>query len=441
MLQIVYRPLKALVPYIKNARTHSAATISKIAGSLVEFGWTNSMLVADNVMIAGHARLAAALQLAEAGHAIPGNPDPWQGPTVDLSHLSKAQRAAYVIADNRLAIESGWDNDILAEELGWLSEDGFDLGLTGFDLDEISNLLSGTLPGDGPDPDDIPETPVHPVTQRGDVWTMGKHRIICGDSTDPDTVKRVLAGVTPNLMVTDPPYGVSYDPADRGKARNADGKLLSTGNKRAVGKVQNDDIADWGATYKLFPGDVAYVWHSAINPGAAQKNLEDAGFGIRMQIVWAKSALVVSRGHYHMQHEPCYYSVRNGKTANWVGDRKQSTLWQIEKAPKNMTGHSTEKPVECMLKPIENNSSPGQAVYDPFVGSGTSIIACELSGRSAIAIEIDPAFVDVSILRWQRFTDADAIHEETGKTYAQLALERPLTEAPQPPKKTTRKAA
>lgn len=425
MLEIKYRNLKGLIPYSKNSRTHSGASIAKIIGSLAEFGWTNAPLIADNVIICGHARLAAALQMAEAGLSIPGNPDPWQCPTVDISHLNKHQRAAYVIADNRLALDAGWDQELLAEEMGWLSEDGFDLSLTGFEDDELTALLAGTLPGDGADPDDIPETPLHPVTVTGDCWLLGNHRLVCGDSTDPATVALALAGIKPGLCVTDPPYGVKYDAADRGKARNADGKLLSVGMKRAVGKVQNDDRADWREAFDLFPGDVAYVWHAAINPGAAQKMLEDAGFEIRMQIIWAKSALVVSRGHYHMQHEPCYYSVRKGKTANWTGDRKQSTLWQIDKAPKNETGHSTQKPVECMLRPIENNSSPGQAVYDPFLGSGTTIIAAHMSGRTAIGIELSPAFVDVCIKRFEVFALVDAIHEETGKTFAEMALERP----------------
>jgi DNA modification methylase len=429
MLEILYRPLKGLVPYAKNSRTHSADSIAKIAGSLASFGWTNPMLIAENTMIAGHARLTAALQMAERCIPIPLNPDPWSGPTIDLSHLTKHERAAYVIADNRLALDAGWDQDLLAEELGWLNEDGFALDVIGFEEEELAAMLGGTPPGGNTDPDDIPETPVHPVTQLGDIWILGRHRLVCGDSTDPAVVSKVLAGIEPLLCVTDPPYGVDYDPVDRGKARNADGKLLSTGMKRAVGKVQNDDRSNWREAFDLFPGDVAYVWHAAINPGAAQKMLEDAGFEIRMQLIWGKSNFVVSRGHYHMQHEPCFYAVRKGKTAHWTGDRKQSTLWQIEKAPKNMTGHSTEKPVECMLRPIENNSSPGQAVYDPFVGSGTTIMAAELSGRACIAAEISPAFVDVCIKRWQNYTLGAAVLEGTDKTYDEMAQERPIDEA------------
>lgn len=428
MLEVTYLPLKALIPYAKNARQHPATQIAKIIGSLAEFGWTNPMLVADNVMIAGHGRLTAALQMAEQGLVIPSNPDPWHGPTIDLSRLDKAQRAAYVITDNRTALDGVWDQELLSEELGWLSESGFDLGLTGFEDEELAGLLAGTAPGEGSDPDDIPEVPLHPVTVPGDVWILGKHRLLCGDCTDPTTVQTVLAGVKPLLIVTDPPYGVDYDPEDRGKARNANGKLLSFSMNRAIGKVQNDHKASWREAFDLFPGDVAYVWHAAINPGAAQKMLEDAGFEIRMQIIWAKSGFVVSRGHYHMQHEPCFYAVRKGKTAHWSGDRKQTTLWQIEKQPKHMTGHSTEKPVECMLKPIENNSSPGQAVYDPFLGSGTTLMAAEITGRACVGIEIKPEFVDVVIKRFQNYTNCDAILEATGKSYAEMAVERPFGE-------------
>jgi DNA modification methylase len=424
-LKVVYRPLKGLVPYAKNSMQHPAAQIEKIMASMAEFGWTNPLLVADNDLIAGHARLVAALQIAEAGLVIPGNKDPWAGPTVDLSHLTKNQRAAYVIADNRLARDGKFDNGLLAEELGWLSDDGFDIGLIGFEDDELALLLGGVAPGEGPDPDDVPETPVHPVTQPGDIWICGKHRICCADSRDPQMVSDLLNGVEPHLMITDPPCA-DYDPEDRGRARNADGKALSTGKHRSTSKVE--DVADWTEAYRLFPGDVAYVWHAAINPGATQKSLEAAGFRIRMQIIRAKSSFVVSRGHYHLQHEPCFYAVREKKTAHWVGDRKQSTLWEIDKAPKN-SSLSTEKPVECMLRPMENNSSTGQVVYDPFLGSGSTIMAGQLSGRFVYGCEVEPAIVDVAVLRWMRFSEEDAILEATGKCYGEMAALRPYDEA------------
>lgn len=383
-------------------------------------------MIADGTVLAGHARLQCALQMAADGLAIPRNPDPWSAPTVDLSHFSKQQRAAYVMADNQSATLAGWSQDIMAEELGWLNEDGFDLSLTAFSEGELADLLGGIAPGEGVDPDGIPETPLHPVTQPGDCWLLGRHRIVCGDSTSAESVKLALNGVKPHLMVTDPPTGVEYDPGDRGRARNASGKSLSTGGRRAM--TQEVTRSDWREAMDLFPGDVAYVWHSALNPAAAQKMLEDSGFEIRMQIIWAKSGFVVSRGHYHVQHHPCFYSVRKNRTAHWKGDRKQSTLWQIDKQAKNASGISSEKPVECMLRPIENNSSEGQAVYDPFLGSGSGLIAAHMSDRVMIGLDIEPRCIDVCIKRYQQLAQADAYLESTGKTFDEMALERPYGE-------------
>lgn len=423
-LSIVYRSLKSLAPYAKNSRTHSRAQIEKLKASLAEFGWTNSMLVAGNTVLAGHARLQAALEMAEEGKTVPRIVDPWTGPTVDLSHLSAIQRRAYIIADNRTALDAGWDDTILAEELGGLFEDGFDLSLTGFEDDDLARLLGGTAPGTEADPEDAPEPPLHPVTLAGDVWLLGKHRIICGDATDILVVDRVLAGVRPHLMVTDPPYGVDYDAADRGTARNGDGKLLSTGKGRATGRVSNDNKSDWREAWALFRGDVAYVWHAGMTAVDVANSMTVCGFEVRSQIVWAKSNLVVSRGHYHWQHEACWYMVRKGSTGHWSGDRKQSTLWQIDKPQKSETGHSTQKPIDCMQRPIENNSSPGQAVYDPFVGSGTTIIACELTGRCCLAIELDPSYVDVSVQRWQGVSGQEATLEGDGRSFDEMAAER-----------------
>ena len=425
-LSIRYLPLKSLVPYAKNSRTHSRAQIDKLKRSLAEYGWTNSMLVANKALLAGHARLQAAMEMAEEGKPIPRIVDPWTGPTVDLSHLTLLQRKAYIIADNRTAEDAAWDDAVLAEELGGLFEAGFDLTLTGFEDDDLARLLGGTVPGTDADPEDAPEPPLHPVTLAGDVWILGKHRLICGDSTDTLVVDRVLAGVRPHLMVTDPPYGVEYDAADRGKARNGNGKLLSTGKGRAVGKVSNDSQSDWREAWALFRGDVAYIWHAGMTAVDVANSMTDCGFEIRSQIVWAKNNLVVSRGHYHWQHETCWYMVRKGSTGHWSGDRKQSTLWQIDKPQKSETGHSTQKPIDCMQRPIENNSSPGQAVYDPFVGSGTTIIACEQTGRCCYAIELDPSYVDVGVQRWQNVSGQQAVLDGDGRCFDEIASERKL---------------
>ena len=229
-------------------------------------------------------------------------------------------------------------------------------------------------------------------------------------------VEKALNGVNPHLMVTDPPYGVEYDAAWRGHVRTANGKRLSLG-VHAKGKVENDGKADWREAWVLFPGDVAYVWHAAMRVGESKESLEEAGFALRAQIIWAKNNFAISRGHYHFQHEPCWYAVREGSTGHWCGGHKQTSVWHIDKPQKSETGHSTQKPVECMKRPIENNSSAGQAVYDPFVGSGTTIIAAEMTGRACHAIELSPAYVDVAVTRWQNFTGQTATLEATGEAF------------------------
>jgi DNA modification methylase len=235
-------------------------------------------------------------------------------------------------------------------------------------------------------------------------------------------VALLLGDVKPHLMVTDPPYGVEYDANWRNEAFRADG---SPANGRAIGKVKNDDRADWREAWALFPGEVAYVWHA---PGELQLSVADSlrasGFELRTHIIWAKNSLVIGRGHYHMQHEPCWYAVRKGGTGHWQGDRTQSTLWAIDKPKKSETGHSTQKPVECMRKPIENNSAPGDAVYEPFSGSGTTIIAGEQTGRRVYAVELNPPYVDLACVRWQTFTGKTATLDGDGRTFAEIAAER-----------------
>lgn len=255
---------------------------------------------------------------------------------------------------------------------------------------------------------------------------MGNHRVICGDSTNADVVAKLLGSVKPHLMVTDPPYGVESDADFRNGIKRADGTTVGA---RAVGKVLNDDRADWTDAWKLFPGDVAYVWHSSLHGSEVVKSLKNVEFEVRAVIIWAKSQIAIGRGHYHWAHEPCLYAVKKGAKGSWNGDRTQSTLWKIDKPQKSETGHSTQKPVDCMRRPIINNSSPGQAIYEPFSGSGTTVIACELTGRHAYAIELSPAYVDVCVARWQEFSGSKATLEGTDKTFEQIADERYEQEA------------
>lgn len=321
-----------------------------------------------------------------------------------------------MLADNQIALNAGWDMDLLSVELSDLKTEDFDIGLIGFDNNFLNNMLLKTMEGNA-DPDDVPEEPISPVSAIGDVWILGRHRLVCGDCTDALVVEKVLSGVKPHLMVTDPPYGVEYDASWRNKALHAGGP--ATGG-RAVGKVANDDIADWREAWALFPGDVAYIWHAGNKAHIVAESLLASEFQIRSQIIWAKSHFVIGRGDYHPHHEPCWYVVRKGKTGHYVGDRKQSTIWQIPKPQKSETGHSTQKPVECMKRPIENNSSPGQAIYEPFSGSGTTIIAAEMTGRVCYAIELNPAYVDVAVMRWQEFSGQSATLENDGKTFSEL---------------------
>ena len=311
-LAVQYRPLSTLIPYARNARTHSERQVAEIAASIREFGWTNPILVdGDNGLIAGHGRLLAARKLGMA-----------DVPVIELAGLSEAQKRALVLADNKLALNAGWDIDLLGVELADLQSMGFDLALTGFGEEEVSSLLAGGTTG-LTDPDDVPETPKQPVSRIGDLWLLGKHRLICGDSTSAADVEQVLSGVKPHLLVSDPPYGVAYDPAWRSQLPDHAGVDL------ARGTVLNNDRADWREAWALFPGDVIYVWHGALHAATVAESLEACGFSIRSQIVWDKTRLVIGRGDYHWQHEPCWYAVRKGKKGHWSGDRKQTTVWQI----------------------------------------------------------------------------------------------------------------
>lgn len=400
-------PLDRIIPSARNARTHTDAQVAQIAASMREWGWTNPVLVdEDGNLIAGHGRVLAARQLDFA-----------EAPVMVARGWTESQKRAYLIADNRLAESAGWDTALLRLEIGDLNAQGFDLALLGFRDGEIADLLTERTVG-LTDPDDTPETPREPVSRLGDVWRLGGHTLACGDATDPLVVERVLGGVRPHLMVTDPPYGVEYDANWRNEADRANGKPYGAS---AVGQVANDDRADWREAWALFPGDVAYIWHAGTKASVVADSLTECGFQIRTQIIWAKQQFVISRGHYHVQHEPCWYAVRKGGTGHWSGDRKQSTLWQIDKPQKSETGHSTQKPVECMRRPIENNSSPGQAVYEPFSGSGTTIIAAEMTGRHCHAIELNPAYVDVAVLRWQNFTGKQATLDGDGRSFDEIS--------------------
>ena len=386
-----------LVPYARNAKKHDEIQLGKIAGSIKEYGFTNPVLIDnDNGIIAGHGRVMAAQKLGLS-----------EVPCIRLGHLTDAQKRAYILADNRLAeIGGGWDLEMLKLELEELDIPLEDIGFGAEDLEELEITL-GEPAGDPnadaePQIDKAAELAEKWGVETGQLWQLGEHRILCGDSTKAEDVERALDGAKPMLMVTDPPYGVEYDANWRNEADRANGKPYGA---RAIGKVENDDKADWREAWGLFTGDVAYVWHAGSKSPVVSESLLACGFEMRNLIVWAKSNFAISRGHYHHQHEPCWYAFRSGKPAAFIGNRSQTTLWEIDKPQKSETGHSTQKPVECMARPIRNHDS--EFVYEPFSGSGTTIIACEQLGRKCRAIEISPGYVAVAIQRW-----ADATGKE-----------------------------
>lgn len=402
--QVKLMAAASLVPYARNPKMHPETQVAQIAASIQEWGFTMPVLIDEHGMIiAGHGRVLAAQRLGFT-----------EIPCITARGWSEAKKRAYVIADNKLTENGGWNSEVLALELNELLEEGHDVDLTGFIQTEIDTLLDDLIRGEGvaDGEDDIPHVPEVPVSEPSDLWILGKHRLLCGDSTRREDVSRVLEGVAPLLMVTDPPYGVNYDPSWRNQVGHS--------KTKRTGIVLNDDRADWRDVWALFPGDVAYVWHGALHAGTVAGSLEATGFNIRSQIIWAKERLVLGRGDYHWQHEPCWYAVRCDGKGNWSGDRKQTTLWCIANSGQDTeTVHGTQKPVECMRRPILNNSNPGQSIYDPFIGSGTTLIASETTGRVCYGLELNPAYVDVAVRRWQKFTGEMAILDRTGEAFAE----------------------
>ena len=405
--QVERWPLAKLLPHARNARTHSEKQVDQLAASMREFGWTIPVLVDEaGTIIAGHGRVLAAKRIGSIETV----------PVMVAVGWDEERKRSYMLADNKLALNAGWDEVLLGVELADLSKiPTVDMAAVGFSERELQRLIPHDVAEGLTDPDALPEgqgTASAPISRPGDVWLLGEHRLLCGDSSNADHVAMCLDGALPHLMVTDPPYGVNYDPSWR------DGVVGGTVDKsiRATGLVQNDGEADWRKAWALFAGDVAYVWHGGLHAATVAESLAVCGFQMRAQIVWAKNKHVISRGDYHWQHEPCWYAVRKGATGHWNGDRSQRTLWEIAnmggpdgRKEDVISGHGTQKPVECMLRPILNNSKPGDSVYEPFSGSGTTIIAAEQSGRRCLAIEIDPAYVDMAVERWENFTGKAAI--------------------------------
>jgi len=403
-LQLQYRPVDALIPYCRNARTHSDAQVAQIAASIVEFGWTNPVLVdGDNGVVAGHGRLLAARKLGLANV-----------PVIELAHLSPTQKRAYILADNRIAENAGWNEELLRIELAELQDADFDLALTGFDADELLEIMAGeesTTEGNT-DEDTAPEVPETPVSKPGDVWIMGNHRLLCGDSTDVASYDRLLGNERVAMIWQDPPYNVDY-------ANTAKDKLRGTHRP-----ILNDNLGDGFLDFLLaaFKPALArcdgtiYVAMSSSELDTLQSAFRAAGGKWSTFIIWAKNTFTLGRSDYQRQYEPILYGWPEGATRHWCGDRDQGDVWQIKKPHKNDL-HPTMKPVELVERAIRNSSRPGDIVLDPFGGSGTTLIAAEKSGRQARLIELDPKYVDVIVRRWQDWTGKQATREADGAAF------------------------
>lgn len=390
----VWVPIDELHVWKDNPRKNDGAPVKKVADSIHRFGFASPIIARRNgEIIAGHTRYKAAKQLK-----LDRVPVRYMDLEPDAAHL-------LALADNRTAEEAEWDDAMLSAVLGQLESQGADLAATGFDEKELERLLRDVSVDSDAD-GEVMEPPADPITKPGDLWLLGEHRLLCGDSTKAEDVKRLMAGAKPEMMVTDPPYGVEYDPSWRAEV-NDDGP----NSKRAVGKVANDDRADWTEAWSLFNGDVAYVWHADRYSPVVAESLEATGLQVRYLIIWAKQRHTFGRGHYHHQHEPCWCVVRKGATASWAGDRTQTTLWQIDNNRHNDTGHGTQKPVECMARPIRNHEA--NLIYDPFLGSGTTLIAAEQLGRKCYGMEISPAYCDVIVKRWETMTGQTATLESS----------------------------
>jgi len=422
-------PIERLLPRANNPRTHSRAQVASIAASIQEFGWTNPILVgADDDIIAGHARILAAKKLAMK-----------EVPVILLGHLSPAQRRALVIADNQLAIAgAGWDEEMLRLELSILHEEDYDVSLLGFDDIELQRLLEAQDAAVGlTDEDSVPELQPNPVSKVGDLFLLGSHKLICGDCTQPDVVARLLGNAKPLLLITDPPYGIELDSEWRDRAGlNGCGPAEASYMKhRTEGhtetKISGDTRADWSEAFALVPGlQIGYVWHASKFTSEVLAGLLRIGFVHHQQIIWDKQRTVLTRTLYWFQHEPAWF-VRK-KNAPWYGKAgENSTIWSSP-SPKFIMGgsdeekfdHPTQKPAVLMRRPLLNHTLPGESCYDPFLGSGTTLIAAEQTGRVCYGVELDPKYVDVIVQRWQQFTGKQAVLEGDGRTFDEIAVER-----------------
>jgi DNA modification methylase len=424
-LQVRSWPVDKPIPYARNSRKIPERAIDKVAASIKEFGWRSAIVVdKDGVIICGHTRLLAAKKLGLR-----------EVPVHVADNLTPAQVKAYRLMDNRSHEETDWDIDLLGPELEELRDLDFDLDLTGFDQHEIDDFLADPNLEDRANA--VPAVPDQSTSQLGDLWLCGKHRVLCGDSTTPEGVARLLGERKPFLMVTDPPYGIELDSEWRDRAGlNGRGAAEPSYMKRRTEGHRNTTIscdtrADWSEAFGLVPSlQVGYIWHASKFTREVLDGLLRIGFLHHQQIIWDKGRTVLTRTHYWFQHEPCWY-VRK-KNAPWFGKAGQnSTVWCVP-SPKFIMGgskeakvdHPTQKPIELMRRPILNHTKRGELIYEPFLGSGTTMMAAEVTERVCCGIELDPRYVDVIVTRWEEFTGERAKLDGDGGTFEQVKRDR-----------------
>jgi DNA modification methylase len=411
-LQVERWLVDRLIPYARNARTHSEEQVAQIAASIAEFGWTNPILAgADGIVIAGHARLQAARKLAMT-----------EVPVIVLDHLNETQRRALVLADNRLAMNAGWDEAMLRVELDALREDDFDIGLLGFGDEEIEDLLAepGESGAGKTDEDTVPEAPETAVTLLGDVWLLGEHRVLCGDSTQIETVEKVLAGGLADMTFCDPPYNVNYGATMKDKLRGKSHRKIANDN---LGGGFEQFLRDACANILTVTKGSIYICMSSSELHTLQKVFRESGGHWSTFVIWAKNTFTMGRADYQRQYEPMLYGWREGSDHYWCGARDQGDVWFVKKPAVNDL-HPTMKPVELVERAIRNSSKSRDTVLDPFGGSGTTLIACERTGRQARLIELDPKYCDVIVRRYCEHTGKDAALESDGRAWADVAAER-----------------
>ena len=386
--------ISRLIPYARNSRTHSDAQISQLAASIKEWGWTVPILIDETGMIiAGHGRLAAAQKLNYK-----------QVPVVIANNWSEEKKRAYVIADNKLALNAGWDTELLALEIQELKATDFNLSTLGFTDEELNNLIPVDVTEGLTDEDAVPEPPPEPITKPGDIWVLGKHRLMCGDSTSIDHLERLCSGLQIDMWLTDPPYNVAYE----GKTKDALTIKNDSMDDEKFRQFLRDAYTAADAVMKA--GAVFYIWHADSEGYNFRGAAKDAGWKVRQCLIWKKSTIVMGRQDYHWKHEPCLYGWKEGAGHLWAADRKQTTILEFDK-PSRSAEHPTMKPVALFEYQMLNNTKGGDIVLDSFGGSGTTLVAAEKNGRIAYLMEIDPKYCDVIVKRWEEFTGKKALLE------------------------------